>query len=227
MRNANTKTVYRSFVAAVRTFYEAGPRFVLLSVVWFVCSLPLVTLGPATLGAYAALLSLRKSYSFDRAAVLSVLKRHGLSAMALTGVPLTLGVVTTLYALEYLVEQSTFLLVLVIGSAYAAVYTGLVLVPTFICLANGDGLESALRTGFRWTAANALGAITMAMGTLIAAAFTGLLTIAFVLVFGGFAFAFHIDVVLESPVEAEEDDGLNLYAAAAEESEETSRSDRV
>lgn len=218
MRSANTKTVYRSFASAVRTFYESGPRFVLLSVVWFVCSLPLVTIGPATLGAYAALLSLRESYSFDREAVLSVVKRHGLSAMLLTGVPLTLGVVSILYALEYVVDQSTFLLVLVVGSAYAAIYTALVLVPTFICLANGDELESSLRTGFRWTAANAIGAVTMAMGTLIAAAITGLLTIAFVLVFGGFAFAFHIDVILEPPVEATEDDGLDLYPSPTEES---------
>jgi len=216
MRSANSKTVYRSFFAGVRTFYESGPRFVLLSVVWFICSLPLVTIGPATLGAYAAVLSLRESYSFDLQFVVTVLKQHGISALLLTGVPLTFATIATLYGLEYVAEQSTFLLALVVGSAYAAIYTGLVLVPTFIGLANGEQLEPAVRNGFRWTASNAIGAVTMAMATLIAAAITGLLTIAFVLVFGGFAFAFHVHVVLEAPVEAEEDDGLGLYPSAGE-----------
>lgn len=215
MRNADSKTVYRSFVSATRFFFENGPRMVLLSVVWFVCSLPLVTIGPATLGSYAAVASLRETYVFDRGRILSVMKRHGISAMLLSGVPLVLAVTSVLYAFEYLTDPTTLFLMLSVGSAYAAVYAALVLVPTFVGLATGSDLEPAIRAGFRWTSANAIGSITLAMATLVAFLVTGLLTIAFMLVFAGFVSAFHLDVLLE-PAEDERDDeqGRWLYTSS-------------
>ncbi|WP_129115426.1 hypothetical protein [Halegenticoccus tardaugens] len=215
MRDADSKSVYRSFIAATRFFYEYGPRMVLLSVAWFVCSLPLITVGPATLGAYAAVVSLRETYAFDRERVVSVLKRHGVSTALLSGVPLVLAVVSVLYALEYFVSPSTFLLVLSVGSAYAAAYTALVLVPTFVGLATGGDLESSVRAGFRWTSANAVGAVTLAMATVVAFLVAGLLTIAFALVFAGFAAAFHVHVLLEPPEheQATEQD-QSIYASA-------------
>lgn len=215
MRDADSKSVYRSFIAATRFFYEYGPRMVLLSIAWFVCSLPLVTVGPATLGAYAAVTSVRETYKFDRAHVASVLKRHGVSAFLLSGVPLVLAVTSVLYVLEYFANQSTFLLALSVGSAYAAAYLGLVLVPTFVGLATGGDLESSVRAGFRWTSANAVGAVTLGMATLVAAVVTGLLTIAFVFVFAGFAAAFHVHVLLEPPEheQASEQDET-IYASA-------------
>jgi|GEM_PF-1592470 len=215
MRDADSKSVYRSFIAATRFFYEYGPRMVLLSVVWFVFSLPLVTIGPATLGAYAAVVSVRETYKFDREHVASVLKRHGVSAMLLSGVPLVLGVVSVLYVLEYFASPSTFLLALSVGSAYAGAYAALVLVPTFVGLATGGDLEASVRGGFRWTSANAVGAVTLAMATLVAFLVTGLLTIAFPLVFAGFATAFHVHVLLDPPEHeqaAEQDE--TIYAGA-------------
>lgn len=215
MRDADSKSVYRSFIAATRFFYEYGPRMVLLSVVWFVCSLPLVTVGPATLAAYAAVASLRETYTFDREQILSVLKRHGVSAMLLSGVPLVLAVTSALYVLEYFASPSTSLLALSVGSAYAAVYAALVLVPTFVSLATGGDLESSVRSGFRWTSANAVGAVTLAMATFVAFLVTGLLTIAFALVFAGFATAFHVHVLLEPPEhEQASDQDDSLYASA-------------
>lgn len=215
MRNADSKSVYRSFIFATRFFYEYGPRMVLLSVAWFVCSLPLVTVGPATLAVYAAVASVRETYTFDREHIGSVLKRHGLSALLLSGVPLVLAVISVLYALEYFASPSTFLLALSVGSAYASAYMALVLVPTFVGLATGGALESSVRAGFRWTSANAVGAVTLAMATLVAFLVTGLLTIAFALVFAGFAAAFHVHVLLEPPEheQASEQDH-SLYASA-------------
>lgn len=215
MRDADSKSVYRSFFAATRFFYEYGPRMVLLSVAWFVCSLPLITVGPATLAAYAAVASLRETYKFDRERVLSVLKRHGLSALLLSGVPFVLAAVSVLYALEYFATPSTLLLVLSVGSAYAAAYAGLVLVPTFVSLATGEDLESSVRAGFRWTSANAVGAVTLAMATVVVFLVSGLLTIAFALVFAGFAAAFHVHVLLEPPEhrQATEQD-QSIYASA-------------
>jgi len=117
--------------------------------------------------------------------------------------------------LEYFGSPSTFLLALSVGSAYAGAYAALVLVPTFVGLATGGDLESSVRAGFRWTSANAVGAVTLAMATLVAFLATGLLTIAFPLVFAGFAAAFHVHVLLEPPEheQATEQD-QTIYASA-------------
>ena len=128
---------------------ENGPRMVLLSIAWFVCSLPLITIGPATPAAYAAVASLRETYAFDRERILTVLKRHGVSAVLLSGVPLLLAAVSALDASEYFAARSTFLPVLSIGSAYAAAYATLVLVPTFVGMATGGELGSSIHAGFR------------------------------------------------------------------------------
>lgn len=215
MEDVNSRTVYRSFVSAIRTFYEDGPRFVLVSVLWFVCSVPVVTVGPATLGAYTAVASLREGYTIDSERVVSVVKRHGVSSVLLTGVPLILAVGSILYAREYLINQSVALLVLCVGTAYAAVYTGLVLVPTFVGLATGEDLGSALRNGFRWTASNATGVATIAMASLVTFIVTAVLTIAFALVFGGLIAAFHLEVLGTDTADSETDTS-SMYASGSE-----------
>ncbi|ELZ28477.1 hypothetical protein C474_15254 [Halogeometricum pallidum JCM 14848] len=203
MRDADTKTVYRSFVSAVRFFYEHGPRLVAISALWFLCSVPLVTVGPATLGAYAAVTSLREGYTFDRERVAATLKRHGLSATLLSGVPLAFAAIAGLYARRYLLERSTVALVLGVITTYAAAYTALVLIPTFAGLAAGEDLEPAVRAGIRWTGRNALGAVMIGMGTIVLFAVTGALTIAFVVVFGGMVAAFHLEALLGPPPKSE------------------------
>jgi len=114
---------------------ENGLRMVLLSIAWFVCSLLLITVGPATPAAYAAVASLRETYAFDCERILTVLKRHGVSAVLPSSVPLLLAAVSALDALEYFAARSTFLPILSTGSVYAAAHATLVLVPTFVGMA--------------------------------------------------------------------------------------------
>jgi len=169
--------------------------------------------GPATLAAYAAA-SLHETYTFDRGRILAVLKRRGVSAVLLSGVPLLLAAVSALYASEYFAARSTFLIVLSIGSAHAAAHATLVLVPTFVDTATGGELESSIRAGFRRTSANAIGAVTLAMATLVAFLVTGLLTVAFVLVFAGLAAAFRVHVLFEPPEhEQAAEQNRTLYAS--------------
>lgn len=199
MRDADTRTVYRSFVSAVRFFYEHGPRLVAVSTVWFLCSLPLVTVGPATLGAYAAVASLREGYTFDRGRIVATLKRHGLSAALLSGVPLAFAAVAGLYVRRYLFARSTVPLVLGVVTTYAAAYAALVLIPTFAGLVAGEDLEPAVRAGIRWTGRNAVGVVAIGMGTVVLFAVTGALTVAFVVVFGGLVAAFHLECLFGRP----------------------------
>ncbi|MDS0295639.1 hypothetical protein [Halogeometricum luteum] len=203
MRDADTKTVYRSFVSAARFFYEHGPRLVAVSVLWFLCSLPLVTVGPATLGAYAAVASLREGHAFDRERVVATLKRHGVSAVLLSGVPLVFAAIAALYARRYLLTRSTVALVLGVLTTYAAAYAALVLIPTFAGLVAGEDLETALRAGVRWTGRNAASSVMIGLGTVLLFAVTGALTIAFAVVFGGMVAAFHLEALLGPPPKSE------------------------
>ncbi|WP_424004738.1 hypothetical protein ACOZ4I_08505 [Haloarcula salina] len=201
MQNATSFTVYRSLFAAVRFFYENGPRMVGLSVVWFLCSLPVVTIGPSTLGAYGAILSLREEQAFDYDRIRTLLGRHGLSSVLLTGLPVLLAATGALYVRRYFATESTVALVLAVVTLYAAAYAALVLIPTFVELANGAPLEQSIRSGIRWTSANAVGAIAMAMATLMLFVLAGALTVAFVLVFAGIAFSLHLDVLAPTVAE--------------------------
>ena len=205
----------RAFVAGVRFFYDHGPRLVVVSVLWFLCSLPVVTVGPATLAAYAAVASLREGHRIDRETTVATVKRHGISAMLLSGVPLTFAGLALLYARQYLATRSTAALALGVVTTYAAAYAALVLVPTFAGLATGDDLEPAVRAAVRWTGQNAVGAATVAMGTLLLFVVTGVLTVAFVLTFAGVAVAFHFETLLGPPPKYEPaEDDWSPYAAS-------------
>lgn len=200
MQPANSATVYRSFVRAVRFFYGNGPRLIGLSLVWFLASLPIITLGPATLGAYAAIVSFQEHGEFDFSEVTATLKRHGLSATLLTGVVALLSVAAIKYAQLYLAAPTTLLLVLAVVTTYAAIYLQILLIPTFVGLATGDSVTRSLPRAVKWTASNAMGATTMVMATVFITIVTGVLTIAFVLVFAGLTFAFHIDVLTDDDI---------------------------
>ncbi|ESP89360.1 hypothetical protein [Candidatus Halobonum tyrrellensis] len=211
-RDVDTRAVYRSFVSAVRFFYDHGPRLVLVSVAWFCCSLPVVTVGPSTLGAYAAVASLREGHTVDRGRVVATVRRHGLSAALLSGVPLAFAAVAALYARRYLLVGSTVALVLGVLATYAAVYAALVLVPTFAALADGEELEPAVRAAVRWTGRNAVGAVMVGMGTFLLFVVTGALTIGFVVVFGGLVAAFHLETLRGPPPKYEAaDEGWSPY----------------
>ncbi|WP_435102274.1 hypothetical protein [Halarchaeum sp. P4] len=218
MRSVDTKAVYKSFFGAARFFYENGPRFIAVSALWFVCSLPVITIGPATLGAYAAIASLREQYSFDRGHVVTTLKRHGVSSVLLAALPVVFLTLSVLYTRQYFVSSSAFTLALGVVTAYAAAYTWLLSIPTFVGLATGNDLESSVRQAVRWTGQNALSATMMGLGTVLIAVVAGLMTIGFVLVFGGIAFAFHLETLLGPPQrETAADDSWSPYTASRRE----------
>ena len=168
-----------------------------ISLCWFAAALPIVTVGPATVGAYAAVLSLRddETDGVDRAAVGSAVRSQFVHATALGLLPLTLVGVAAAYARAYLATGRALSGVLAVVALYAATYVCLVSVPTFIRLAAGDSLPVAVRTGYLWTARHAVG--TVVLGAVTGALFvvSSLLTVAVALLFAGVAFAFHVEFV--------------------------------
>lgn len=197
MKNADTRTVYQSIVAAVRFFYQNGPRLVLISVLWFVCSLPVLTLGPTTLAAYTAIVTIRENGRIDTAEVRSIVSRHGLSTILLSGIPCVLGAITVIYARYYLTTSSTVSLILVVVTTYATIYSILILIPIFGSLATDHNLKNSVKLGIGWTVQNPIGSLSMGMATLFIFALTLILTIAFVVTFAGLSFSFHLETFLD------------------------------
>lgn len=194
MEDVDVRVIYNALRSSGRTFYELGPRFVLVSVVWFFCSLPLVTVGPATLGAYVAIDSLRRTHQFEFGELRRVLRTYFLPATLLTGVPLSFVLIASLYARSFVSTGSELSLLLVVITIYLAAYSSFVLIPTFIEIATGSDLETALRHGLWWTLQSPLSAVLVATITALCIIVTAGLTVAFVLVFAGFTFLFHLNI---------------------------------
>ena len=176
---------------SARFVYRHLAALVVVSVVWFVASLPLVTIGPATLGAYAAIRSLRETETLRWHPVWTQLRANGVHALLLSALPAVPALSTVLYGIEHLGVRSTVDVLLTIGGVYATLYTILILIPTFVSLARGDSIVGALRRGWRETTGHPTLAITTGLFTLVVLCGTALLTVGFVLAFPSIAFSVH------------------------------------
>lgn len=187
----------RAALAAGRFVFAHSYELVPISVAWFLASLPVVTIGPATLGAYAAICSLREADrdSVDWERALALVRAKFVETVALSGLAFFLGAAFLLYAGEYLRTTSTVHAVMAVASLYALAFLLLILVPTFIALARGYETTDALRQGYAWTTANAVTAVLLGSATVLVFAVTALLTIGFVLLFPALAFSLHVEVV--------------------------------
>ena len=120
----------------MRFVYEHSVTLVAVSVAWFVASLPLVTVGPATLGAYAAIRSLRETGALDRGHVVGVLRRNGVHAALLSFLPVTFFVAAGLYVRGG-TPRTGFETVIAVVGVYVGAYLVVALIPTFVAMAAG------------------------------------------------------------------------------------------
>jgi len=176
-----------------RLVWETLPSIVVVSVAWFVASLPVVTVGPATVGAYRAVLALRAGDGLDVAAIRRTVRRQFVHATLLGLFPVVVGLVAANYALAYLATGDLVAGALALGGLYFVPYATLVLVPTFVRLASGADVATALWDGYRFTARHVVGTIVLGTVTVALLALSSLLTVAVVLIFAGVACAFHVE----------------------------------
>lgn len=170
---------------------------VVVSLGWFLASLPIVTVGPATVGAYRAVLSLREDGAdgIDRDAVRTTVREQFVHATLIGLVPFVILAIAATYAYAYLTTGALASGLLALVGVYAAVYVWLVSVPTFVGLAEGEPVADAVTAGYRWTARHAVGAVALAVVTGALFVISSLLTVAVALLFAGVAFAFHVEFV--------------------------------
>lgn len=193
MTRTDTDPLHRTFHSTGRFVWDNLPSIIVISIGWFFASLPVVTLGPATLGAYRAVLSLRDGDGLDRAAVIETVREQFVHATLLGLLPLALIFITVNYGLAYLATGQLAAGLLAVVGLYASMYVALVLVPTFVGLARGATVSDALWAGYRWTAGHALAAIVLGMVTVALLATTSALTVAVVLAFAGITCSFHVE----------------------------------
>ncbi|MFP9060683.1 hypothetical protein ACLI4R_09140 [Natrialbaceae archaeon A-chndr2] len=178
----------------IRFVYQQSSSLVICSLCWTLASLPLVTIGPATVGLYAAVLSLRETGQIDRARVSHAVRTNGVHAGLLALLPPMFLAIGVLYGLT---GSGTLAIIVAVGGLYFGTYTGLTLIPTFIAMARGDSPGSALKQGYLWGATHPTHLIHLAVVTFIVLVTTAMLTIGFVLLFAGIATAYHIELVCD------------------------------
>lgn len=191
--DAGTPVRKRTF----RFVYQHSTTLVALSVAWFIASLPIVTVGPATLGAYAAIRSLRETDHIDRAYVARALRANGLHAALLSFVPLVFVSAATLY-LQGGTLGGVGNVAAVVG-LYVGGYLGVALIPTFVAMADAEPPTAALKHGYVWVASQPASTLVLALVTGFLFVVTALLTIGFVLLFPALAFSYHVEMLAEDP----------------------------
>ena len=195
MSTSNVDPLFGTLKRTGRFVWKHLTAVVAISVCWFVAALPIVTIGPATVGAYAAVLSLGERGHIDRSAVLGTVKTQFVHATLLALVPLAFAGVAVGYTVAYFSTGALATGLIALGAAYTAIYVSLLAVPTLIAVAKGSDPVSAITHGYLWTAEHAVAAVALGVVTAVLFVVTSLLTIAVILLFAGVAFAFHVEFV--------------------------------
>lgn len=178
----------------IRFVYQHSSSLVVCSLYWTLASIPLVTIGPATVGLYAAVLSLRETGTVDRSRVRQAVKKNGVHAGLLAMLPPLFLVTGILYGVT---ASGTLEMAVAVVGLYLSVYIGLTLIPTFIAMARGKSAIVALKEGYFWGATHPTYLIHLAVVTLVVFVSTAALTIGFLLLFAGIAASYHIELVCD------------------------------
>lgn len=194
--------------------YANSLTLVLVSVGWFLASLPVLTIGPATLGAYVAIKQLNSDYNrIDRAELFGVVRERFVAAALFGLFPLMFLAIAGLYFQAYRQDGTTLAAVVFFVALYIALYGFLILIPTFTGLANRKAPSDAIRDGIGWVSTYPTLALLAGLITVMIATVTLLLTIAFVLAFAGIAFSFQFKMVTATEEIEERSDTQSATAA--------------
>lgn len=195
-------SIFDGMANAAQFYYRDSRRLTLIGIIWFVGILPVITVGPATVGAYSAIHSLRTDGRVDFNGVDQIIRDSAVSTTVFGVLPLALLSVAGILSWRYAETGSIVVLVATIVTFYGAVYTILVLVPTFVNIARGYPPRQALYTGISWTSSHPARSVVMILVTVALFAITAALLIAVVLVFCGLAFNFHFEVIDTASIES-------------------------
>lgn len=183
-----------AFMGTLRFTYRHSAELAGLSVLWTILCLPIVTVGPVTLGAYRAIRSLRETGEIARADVRATVRDNLLESFLLGLVPLVFVGIGLLY-LAVLPEATTVSMGLGIAALYLGLYFGVILVPTFYEMAAGTEPIDGLRTGYLTIAGDPITVVRILIVTSGFLIVSTLLTVALVVIFPGITMSYHIHLI--------------------------------
>jgi hypothetical protein len=192
-----------AFVTTLQFFYRHSTALVPASLLWVLCSLPLVTVGPASVGVYSLVLSLRETGRVDRDRVVETVRENLVPATLLGFLPATFVGIAALYVVSGLATG-------IVGTAltavalYAGLYLGVLLIPTFVSMAAGVAPRAALRESYVWLAGSPVTGLQLLLVTVALLVATLGLSVGFVLLFAGVAAAYHVEVIARTVVGPDE-----------------------
>jgi hypothetical protein len=191
-----------AFVSTLKFLYRHSTALVPASVLWVLCSLPLVTVGPASLGVYSLVLSLRETGRVDRGRVVETVRENLVPATLLGFLPVTFVAIAMLYVLSGLATG-------LVGTAltavalYGGLYVGVLLIPTFVSMAGGVDPKTALRESYVWLAGSPVTGLQLLLVTAVILVATVSLSIGFLLLFAGATATYHVEVLSRVVTEEE------------------------
>jgi hypothetical protein len=194
--NANAN----AFVTTLKFVYRHSTALVPVSLVWVLCSLPLVTVGPASLGVYSVVLSLRETGRVDRTHVVETVRTNLVPATLLGFLPVTFVGIASLYVVSGLATGFVGTALTAVA-LYGGLYVGVLLVPTFVSVASGVEPRTALRESYVWLAGSPATGLQLLLVTAVLLVATLGLSIGFVLLFAGVTTAYHVEVVVRTTAE--------------------------
>jgi hypothetical protein len=198
-----------AFVTTLKFVYRHSTALVPASLLWVLCSLPLVTLGPASLGVYSVVLSLRETGRVDRDRVVRTVRENLVPAALLGFLPVVFVGIALLYVLSGLAAGLVGT-ALAAAALYAGLYFGVLLIPTFVSIAGGVEPKIAIRESYLWLAGTPVTGLQLLLVTAVLLVATVGLSIGVLLLFAGVAATYHVEVVSRTIAE---EDALGSFAA--------------
>jgi len=193
-----TLSVHRALATAFRTVYDHPVPMVAISVGWVLASLPLVTVGPSTLGAYAAVRSVREKGYVNRTEIAATLRNHWLDAVLFSGLMAVFPVIAVLYMDQFITTGTGYAGLFGAVGVYLAYHAWVVFALAFVSLASGTDVVDAVTNSYRWSVERPV--VTVLVGIVTGTLFVvcTLLTIALPLVFPALAATFHTELTADS-----------------------------
>lgn len=193
--NTNAERFRRSLRETSRFVYGHSTWLVVISVCWVLASLPVVTAGLATLGAYAAIRSLRNDDRPRWSAVSTSLHRDGLNVTLMSFVPVLLAFVTGLYAFRYVETSSTEYLLFTIAGVYLVSFLLLVLLTAVARLSDGEAFVEAVTGSYAWVVRDPIRSALLVSTTGVVVLVGIVSIVGLVVIVPGVLFSLHLEVL--------------------------------
>lgn len=153
-REEDERSFRRSLRDALGFAYRHSLVLAITSICWVVSSLPIITCGISTLGAYATIRSLHLHEKVEKDEIVKTIRQHGVNASLLIYIPIIIGFATSAYFHTYVRTDSLQYLVIAIVGTYLFIFLSLVVLTTFAILSQDRSFIDSLSTSYTWIVTN-------------------------------------------------------------------------